>query len=190
MSTRLVAFVVFSLIIVTGCANVPLGAPAPVVSTVQAIKNSGVAPVAVGTFKPGAALKPANDKTASARGSTVYSPVGKSFAAYLGEMLKTNLAAAGSLDNASGVVLSGELTKSELSSASSKGTGVLSAKFTVKRDNQVVYDQLQTVEAEWESSFMGAIAIPRAFNEYGDMYRKLVEKLFTDASFIQACKAP
>lgn len=191
MHSKLLGIILTSAFFVTGCASVPLGTPAPTASTVQAIQSAAIPPVTVGAFKPSSTLKPTADKSMSARGATVQSPFEKSFSAYLGEVLKANLAAAGGLNSASATTITGELTRNELNAGGiSRNNSVLAARFYVRRDNQVIYEQLQTVEQEWESSFMGAVAIPRAINEYGDMYRRLIEKLFADPAFTKACKAP
>jgi hypothetical protein len=174
-----------------GCATVKLGAPAPRLESLQRLREARIGPLAVGSFQRAATLKPAADRSVSARGSTVSSPVGDSFAAYLRESLITQLRAAGLLDAAAPQLVTGELTRSELhESLAGTSTAVLAAHFRVLRGDAVRYEREQSVTAQWDSSFLGAVAIPRAFDEYGDLYRKLVEQLLRDPDFAAACREP
>jgi hypothetical protein len=50
----------------------------------------------------------------------------------------------------------------------------------------VVYEKEIAAEASWESSFVGAIAIPAAMNQYGALYKTLVSKLVDDPDFRRA----
>jgi hypothetical protein len=63
------------------------------------------------------------------------------------------------------------------------GKGKLGARFVVTRSNTVRYDRELSVDSEWESSFMGGVAIPLAAQNYEGLYRKLVAKLIDDAAF-------
>lgn len=181
-----VAAVVLASAALTGCAQLHLGAPVASVDNIGKAKSIGAAPVALGEFKPGAAVK--DDAGISMRSNTILSPVQNSFAQYLKENLTVELRAAGLLDPASKTVVSGELTESKVDSASSKGTGSLAARFVVTRGGATVFDKQLRVESSWESSFVGAVAIPAAMNNYGALYRQLITKLLDDADFRKALK--
>lgn len=169
--------------LLTGCAQIQLGAPVASVDNIQKAKNSGMQPVAVGDF----ALAPGKDKAIDAglnlRSNTVSSPIGKSFAQYLKENLSVDLRAAGLLNPSSKTVVSGQLTESMVDSPSSQGKGSLGARFVVTRDGRTVYDKELRATAVWESSFVGAVAIPAAINEYTALYRNLVGQLLDDQAF-------
>jgi hypothetical protein len=62
----------------------------------------------------------------------------------------------------------------------------VAATFVVTRNGASVYDKLISVAHEWDSSFIGAIAIPEAINQYTQMYARLLEKLFADEDFKKA----
>ena len=51
------------------------------------------------------------------------------------------------------------------------------------RDSKRVFDKELAVDAKWESSFVGAIALPAAINQYSALYKTLVAKLFDDTEF-------
>jgi hypothetical protein len=69
-----------------------------------------------------------------------------------------------------------------------EGKGALAARFVVVKAGKVVYDKELRAEAKWESSFVGAVAIPRAVNEYTTLHRQLVTKLLDDPQFRVAVK--
>lgn len=173
--------------VLTGCAQIQLGAPAASVDNIQKAKSLGAAPVAVGEFKAGAAVK--DDAGISVRSNTLSSPVKGSFAQYLKENLSVELRAAGLLDPASATVVSGELVDSKLDAATSGGSGSLGARFVVTRAGAKVFDKEVRVQSAWESSFVGAVAIPAAINNYGALYRQLISKLLDDAEFRRAIKS-
>lgn len=171
--------------LLTGCAQLQMGAPVASVDNIGKAKSIG-APVALGDFKPAAAVK--DDAGISMRTNTVTSPVQGSFAQYLKENLAVELRAAGLLDPASKTVIGGELTDSKVDSATAQGTGSLGARFVVTRTGAKVFDKELRVDATWESSFVGAVAIPAAINNYGALYRKLIAKLLDDDEFKRALK--
>jgi hypothetical protein len=86
-------------------------------------------------------------------------------------------------------VVSGELTGSMLEESLKDSKALLSARFVVTCGGKSAYDRALAVETTWESNFMGAIAIPRAFDNYASLYQRLVEKLLSDKDFANACPA-
>jgi len=119
------------------------------------------------------------------RGSSV-EPANGSFAKTLREELVVELKAAGLYDDASNIVITGQLTDSQVDAAIGTGTGKLGAHFTVTRDGKAVFDKTITVDAKWDSSFVGAIALPAAINQYTALYKTLAGKLFADPDFQKA----
>lgn len=185
-SRLLSAFAIAGVVLLTGCAQLQMGAPSPSVDNIQKAKASGMAPASLGEFKP-VAGKPANfDAGLDVRSNTLSSPVEGSFAKYLKETLATELKAAGLYDAGSTTVIQGQLTQSDLAVPVSQGSGTLAARFVVLRAGRTVYDKELKASASWESSFVGAVAIPAAVNEYTGLYRKLVGQLLDDPAFRQA----
>ena len=174
--------------LLTGCAQIQLGAPAISVDNIQKAKAADMPPVAVGEFGLAAGKDKAMDAGIGMRSNTISSPIQGSFAQYLKENLAVELRGAGLLDPASKTVISGKLTDSMADAASSQGKGSLGAQFTVMRDGRKVYDKDLRVSATWESSFVGAVAIPAAVNQYTALYRSLIGKLLDDPEFRSAVK--
>jgi hypothetical protein len=111
------------------------------------------------------------------------------FSTYLQQALESELRTAGRFDPAAGLRLSGTLTANRLhADGASTGRATVAARFVVTRDGKVVYDAVQTAGHEWESSFMGAIAIPAAMQGYVATVQKLVGQLFADPAFVEATR--
>lgn len=166
-----------------GCTTVM---PPPMASgeNSQALRAANLAPANVGTFKLAAGRPPSLDTQLSGglRGSNVAAPSG-SYSQHLKDALKAELQSAGLLDLQSKYVIDGQLTDSKVDAAIGTGTSRLAARFQVRRDSQVLYDKELVAEDSWDSSFAGAIAIPRAIERYGATYRILVGKLLNDSDF-------
>jgi hypothetical protein len=173
----------------TGCASVKMPAPVASAANAEKLRATKLVPAQVGSFKL-AAGKPAEMDTSlgGLRGSSI-SPANGSFAGQLRDELAAELTAAGLLDAKSRLVIEGQLTDSMVDAAISTGKGRLAAKIQVKRDGQTLFDKEVVAEASWESSFIGAVAIPAAINQYGALYKTLVGKLFDDADFKRALAA-
>lgn len=171
-----------------GCAAVKMPAPTASVASVEALRGTPLVMAGVGRFAlaPG---RPADmDRTLGGlRGSSV-GPASGSFAQQLKDQLIADLRAAGLHDAASKVVIEGELTDSRVDAAIGTGTGRLAARFVVRRDGATVFDKEVAVEEQWESSFIGAVALPAAINHYTAFYPALTRKLFADADFQAALK--
>jgi len=174
----------------TGCASVKMPAPAPSAANAEKLRTAKLAPAQLGSFKL-AAGKPASMDTTlgGLRGSSL-SPTNGSFATQLRDEIAAELTAAGLLDPKSKAVIEGQLTDSMVDAAIGTGKGRLAAKIQVQRDGKTVFDKEIVAEASWESSFMGAVALPLAINQYGALYKTLVGKLFDDADFKRALATP
>jgi hypothetical protein len=169
--------------LLTGCANMKMGAPVAGIDNTAKLRSSALAPANVGAFTPAPGKIASMDRGTSVRGNPLSSSVEESFTQYLRENVKVELAAAGLYDVKSDTVITGTLTDSELDAAMGTGTGSLAARFVVTRDGKVRYDRALKVQSSWESSFMGAVAIPAAGREYEGLYRKLVTALLDDSEF-------
>lgn len=167
----------------TACVSVKVPAPSATPDNVQKLRATSMAPAQVGRFVLAQGLPAAKDQSQGGlRGSSVEAE-GGSFARYLGQTLKTDLQAAGLLDESSKLVIEGELLESELDAAIGTGTGSLGARFVVIKAGQKVFDKKLRVDDRWESSFMGAVALPLAINKYTEFYKRLVGKLIDDLEF-------
>jgi len=173
-------------LMLAGCGSVSLAQHQASVEAIQSLRSGDLVPLNVGTFVKDAKLPAKADRSVVSRSVTVTSPDGGSFALYLGNVLKTDLEAAGKLDQQSGAVVQGVLTKNDLSTGIGTGTGTLGARFTLTRNGTAVYDKDLVAQQLWDGNFIGAIAIPEAINHYQSLYKDLVEKLLSDEEFRKA----
>jgi hypothetical protein len=144
-----------------------------------------LAPAGLGTF----ALAPGKDadidKKISFRADSSVPQLG-TFSAQLKHELMVELAAAGLYDEKSNIVISGLLTESSVDTGMATGQARLAAHFSVDRNGKRVFDKDEAVDSTWESSILGAIAIPAARTNYGALYKALATKLFSDPAFREA----
>ncbi len=183
--TVLSAVVLFSLI-GTGCSLV---APhySPSINNVQKLKDSGDLSADVGKFE--SREDPSNNNPISLRGSSLASPYENSYAMYLQEAIKQELSLAGKLKEGTDIQITGVLRSNDIdTSGISEATGDIEARFVVKKGDSVRYDEVKTVHLQWESSFAGAVAIPRAQQKYPVLVQALLTKLYEDQKFIDALK--
>lgn len=176
--------------VLSGCASVKMPAPTPSAANAEKLRAAKLVPSQMGSFKL-AAGKPAEMDTSLSglRGSSV-SPANGSFAGQLRDEIAAELGAAGLLDAKSRFIIEGQLTDSMVDAAMSVGKARLAARIQVKRDGQTVFDKEIVAESTWESSFIGAVAIPAAINQYGALYKTLAGKLFDDADFRRVLAKP
>jgi hypothetical protein len=171
----------------SGCAMQQIGPPIANINDIQAIRVGAIGPLQVGTFTPAPGRPTEMDKSVSVRAGYQNAP-GGSYAAYLGDVLATDLKAAGRFDPASTLVVSGVVTRTHLDSEIGAGHGELEAHFTLTKKGAVTFDKTLSVENTWDSSYFADLAIPAALNNYAGLFQSLANKLFTDPDFIAATK--
>ena len=175
-----------SVLFFTGCANVKLGATGPSAETVASLKAANIAPAHTGRFELAPGKDPEMDTTLSGlRGSSI-APAKGSFSKLLQDTLVVELTAAGLYDEKSSKVIEGRLTDSMVDAAIVTGKARLAAIFTVIDSGKQTFEKELAVDASWESSFVGGIAIPAAIQQYSALYKALIAKLADDADFKKA----
>lgn len=123
----------------------------------------------------------------SVRGHAVTSPYANSYGAYLAEALRQELAAAGHLSDKSGLEVSGQLLKNDITSFTDASVTV-EARFVVRREETVKYDSVKSVKRPFPTAFEGGTAIPRAIYEYQFAIQDLLTALYADPDFAAAIK--
>ncbi|MEY4883827.1 MAG: hypothetical protein RIS34_1681 [Pseudomonadota bacterium] len=181
----LVAALVVSVFAV-GCAG-PAPNYAPSIDNVEAFKKSGGDTANVGAFTVAANLP--GSKSISLRANTMVSPVGAHFGDYIATALRQELELAKLYNAQSGLEISGVLLRNNIDAGGiSTNAGQIEARFVVKRGGQVRYNKVKRIEHQWESSFVGAVAIPLAANNYPVMVQKLIGTLVSDPDFVQSLR--
>lgn len=120
------------------------------------------------------------------RGSTLHPPKGMTFGDVLQQALDTQLRSAGKLDPAATAAIGGQLTDNTAGENIAHGHAVIGADVFVERGGTRVFARHYAVTSAWDSSFIGAIAIPEAFNRYDGLYSDLARKILNDPDLIAA----
>jgi hypothetical protein len=149
---------------------------------ISALRSQQLAPVKVGTFTKESGAKKDVDKL-TIRGGSYVSPYG-SFTEYLQELDDARLLDASADTEVTGVLLRNELDASGVAKAYAE----VEARFVVRRGGTVKYEGTKTARYDWDSNFVGAIAIPRANQNYPVVIQKLLTVLVSDPAFIAALK--
>jgi len=181
--------IIFGLLItltVTGCATDMLKTPKYTsdYATIDDLKRQNLSKVVIGAVTP----KRLNEKVNNIilRGNPLVSS-SKSYAQYLEDALRRDMADANLLDSKSVVKLSTLLLKNEIDvSDSNTGYGLMEARFTTFRNGYIEYDKFVSAEIQFESSSSSEVAISNARNHYPVLVRALLNKLYSDEEFIDA----
>lgn len=177
---------VIGTIALQGCA-IQAGNYQPSLDNVDVIKKTVPVPLALGSFSVQAGAT--GGTQISLRGNPMASPVGSDYAAYLADALRQELVLASKLDPKSTFEISGTLVKNDIAAAGlATNSGEVEARFVVKRSGAVRYEAVKRADASWESSFVGAIAIPRAQQQYPLLVQKLLAALLADPQFVAALR--
>ncbi len=171
--------------LMSGCA---MKAPPyqPSIDNVQLLQRAKVRPANLGEFSVKAGAVGATE--IKVRANTMTSPVGNSFASYLGNALKQELEMANLLDPKAQLEISGTLLSTDIDTAMGTASGYAEARFVVKQGGQVRFDKVKRGEHQWESSFAGAVAIPAAQINYPVIFQHLLSALYSDNDFQNSLK--
>jgi hypothetical protein len=168
-----------------GCATKAPGYQTSI-ENVQTLAGLGPVRAAVGTVK----LDEKNAESMSrlsARAMTIEPPYAGGYAEYLAEALRADLGAAGKLDPKAPKSINAVMTTNSLdASGINVGVAEVAARFTVTEGRRVLYDRQLEAKHEWESSFLGGIAVMNALHNYNVTVQKLVGRLFADPAFAKA----
>ncbi|WP_101758839.1 hypothetical protein [Oceanicoccus sp. KOV_DT_Chl] len=152
------------------------------VENVKQLKKIDSSGVAVGKFSAATA----GVKRISIRTNPLKSPHGKNVIDYLRYALEFELEKAGLLRADANKVIDAVVFRNEINAEGFvTGNGLISIEFSVIEDGADIYKKTFTVTRQWNSSFVGAIAIPAASSNYPMMVEELLGKLYGDADFIK-----
>lgn len=169
-----------------GCMSLKVPPYSPSYEFIDGLKGKSVEKIAVSEVQPRDPNSPINKITL--RGSSLSVQDG-TFASYLEDAIKSDLREIGILDQNSIIKLDAKLLKNDIDvSGLSTGIGVMEVNITIRRDANVIFDRLYSVQTTFQSSFAGAVAIPKGQNEYPVLVRTLLEKIYADPEFFNAIR--
>lgn len=184
--TWLAGGLVACVLAMQGCA-VKSASYQPSIDNVELLKKGNGRAVALGSFTVQAGAP--GGASVSLRGNPMLPAVGSDYAGYLADALKQELVLAGKLDPRSDLVIAGTLLKNDIAAGGlSTNSGEIEARLVVRSGGTVRYDAVKRADASWESSFAGAIAVPKAQQQYPQLVAQLLNKLMSDPQFIAALR--
>lgn len=177
--------VALALLLLAGCVSMPAPAYQAGIGNTERLMRLSMGPVALGPFD----AAPGADRPLNVRGSHLQGGSDGSFAAYVREAFATELSTAGRLDANARTRITGTLLHNDLHASTAGGGARIRMRFRVERDGETAYDREIDAEHGWESSFIGAIAIPAAMDSYAGTVQKLIGQLLDDPAFQEAVSA-
>ncbi len=166
-----------------GCASVQMPAPQASAVNVEKLQAAKLTPVKTGKFELAPGKNPELDRSVGGlRGSTLTAKSG-SYAQQLRDEIVVELKSAGLYSESSDTIIGAKLTDSFVDAAIGTGSARLAAQFSVTRAGKIRYEKELSVASQWESSFVGAVALPMAISQYSALYKSLVGKLIDDPDF-------
>lgn len=168
-----------ALLGLVGCASMPAAQYQTAVET----RPLGAGPgVAVGEARAADGVR--NAKVSLRGAAMVSSAPDRTFSGYLREALVRELSASGrySQDAARSIEL--ELLRHDVNANGIKeGRADLSVRIAVTGGGKPAFDNTYEVSHAWPSSFIGAVAIPAAFDNYPTAVQKLLVVVMSDPGF-------
>jgi hypothetical protein len=183
------SFKLMTLLIVvfaTGCASVAPNYSA-LVDNVEILKNSGASKSSVGSVAVAPSVKGAS--IISIRASNMSSSVGANYGDYIANALKQELELARLYGATSPTQISGQLLANDIAAGGlSTNSGEIELRLIITASGVTKYDSVKRITHSWESSFAGAIAIPKAQQQYPIMVQMVIAAFLKDTAFLSALK--
>ena len=122
------------------------------------------------------------------RGTNQMSSPYVTYQAYLEKALSTNLELAGLSSDQSNIHIKAILIENELDTGMAVGSAKLSANFQIISNDQMVFNETLGIKHEWESHFVGAVAMPRTVDNYVSAMQKLIDQFLLNKDVLKLLK--
>ena len=153
------------------------------IENAQAMKSAGLPKMNVGTVQGNQ-----KNQSISLRGTKMNSPTAD-YGSYIANALTAERKLANLYEPMSATIISGELLSHDINVGGfSTGTGVISMKFIISKNGSQLLEKTISADIEFESSFMGAIAIPNGQMAYKDLVQTLIKNALNDPEILAAIK--
>jgi len=170
----------------SGCASFVTPEYSADYAAVDALKRQSLKPASVGKVQPEDPGAKVNNITL--RGTKLAASTG-TFALYVEQALIRDLTEAGLYDKAAGKRLDLRLVRNDIDvSGFSTGEGDIATEVTVTEGGNVLFKKQFDAKTQFESSFAGAVAIPKGQAEYPRLVRELLSVIYRDAGLVAALK--
>lgn len=169
-----------------GCVTTPAPGYAPGNDNLMVLRAQAGSKLAVDDFEAAADVP---NKRLGLRGNGMTGGSDGTYSTYLQDALEAELRNANRYDRTSTTRISGVLLANELDASGTRtGEASVRARFVVTRDGVVAYDKPLQADHTWESSFIGALAVPMAMENYVATVQKLIGLLVADPEFVEASR--
>jgi len=185
---RLVRLLAFgaTVLALTGCSSLIAPPYSPEYRALDQLKQQPIGKVAVGPVQPTDTAAAVN--RISLRASSLVSPKG-TFSRYLEDALIQDLTEISAYDPNSGLRIDATLRRNDIDIGGfSTGTGQMDVDFTISRGATVILKKSYQASTRFDSSFAGAVAIPKGQLEYANLVRSLLSQVYADPDFINALR--
>lgn len=181
---KLVKFLFFLAfpLIATGCMTMQTPSYVPALDNYEQLQSGHYKKTAIGDFT----VADSNLQQISVRGNPLKSSVNDSFGNYLKAALEEEIYKAGLLSKDSKCVISGMIIENDIDAAVSTASGHISANVVITDNGTIVFNKTVKGAHQWPSSFIGAVAIPRARENYPLIVRNFIRTLIEDEDFKKA----
>jgi hypothetical protein len=170
----------------SGCASFVAPEYSADYAAVDALKRQSLKPASVGKVQPEDPAAKVNNITL--RGTKLASPAG-TFALYVEQALIRDLTEAGLYDKAAGKRIDMRLLRNDIDvSGFSSGEGDIAVEVTVVNGGATLFKKQFDTKTNFDSSFAGAVAIPKGQSEYPRLVREMLSLMYRDAGLIAALK--
>ena len=176
----------FTLAALSGCASLVAPPYSADYEALDRLKKMSLEKIAVNPVQPRDAAAPVNKITL--RGASLVGSKG-TFAEYLEDALIQDLRDISLYDAGSGLRLDATILKNDIDvSGLVNGTGQMDVEIAIGRSGKIALKKIYSASTRFDSSFAGAVAIPKGQAEYGNLVRTLLAKIYLDPDFINARK--
>lgn len=170
----------------SGCVSLHAPDYSPDYQVIDSYRNISAGKFSVETVQPTDPAAKVNN--ISLRASSLKSASG-TFSKYIENALISDLSEMGLYDTSSSSSIGVTVLKNDIDiSGLSEGSGILEGLVQVKRSQKTVLEKRYSATTKFESSFVGAVAIPKGQQEYPNLVRAFLQKIYADPEFKQAIK--
>jgi hypothetical protein len=171
---------------ISGCASFSAPSYSADYSALDSLKRAGAGKASVGKVEPQDPNAKVNHITLRASALNVS---GGTFSNYLENALISDLTEAGRFDANSKKHIDIVLVRNNIDiSGISTGTGDIAIDLTISESGKTLLQKNYSASKTFESSFAGAVAIPKGQAEYPNLVRELLAQVYADQAFIQAMR--
>ncbi|MBN0986642.1 hypothetical protein [Amphritea pacifica] len=175
--------IVLLTLVTAGCGALKSPAYSPDYQVLDNLKNKQLLNVSVAPVEP--TDPEAKVNKISLRAASLTTDQG-TFSAYFEQSMIQDLTEMGIYQPSSNVQIKATLVENNIDISSfSKGHGKMIVDLEIHKSSVLTFSKQYIGETEFESSFAGAVAIPKAQSEYPYLVRELLKQIYSDPEFIK-----